>query len=237
MAEMARAQRWDAGTVRVLERDVRLLTVIGEDGGMRLPLVSEHLAEGGGGRSEAAARHWTDRMVRGGYLRRSWILRAAWFTLTPAGARLADLVDQDGTATPRVIEAATVVDHTNTVGRLRLQLAREHPDALWVPERTFWAEQRLRKQLSFRRPDAALDFPDGRRVGIEVELTPKRAEKYRAIVGSSHRSITEVWWYCPPTIRGRLVRSLATGVAAWEQAAKKQAKPYEVRPLPEGVWP
>jgi hypothetical protein len=240
MAETARARRWDAGTVRVHERDLRLLRVIGEDGGARLALVSELLAAMGGGRSEAAARHWTDRMVRGGYLRRSWVLRAAWFTLTPAGGRLVDLVDRKGRASPRVIEAATMVDHTNTVGRLRLHLAREYPEARWIPERTFWAEQRDDKNTAFRRPDGALDFGD-RKVGLEVELTPKDSEDYRDIAGQTYPGIGEVWWYVPPELEGRIRRTITTGVNAYEATegpfSVRKAKPYEVRALPEGVWP
>lgn len=225
--------------MRVLERDLQLLRVLGEDGGARISLIREHLAVGGGGRSEAAARHWTDRMVRAGYLHRAWVLRAAWFTLTASGARLVGLVDGDGRAAPRVVEAALVVDHTNTVGRLRLHLGREHPDAVWIPERTFWREQRERKTLKFRRPDGALDFGD-RRVGIEVELTRKHAEDYRVLVGQTHPSLAEVWWYCPPELVGWLGRALAAGVEQYETAggmAAKRAKPYQVRALPEGVWP
>jgi hypothetical protein len=238
MAETARKTRWDAGTVRVHDRDLRLLRVLGEDGGARLQLVSELLAVDGGGRSEAAARHWTDRMVRGGYLRRTWVLRAAWFTLTPAGARLVGLVDDEGRATPRAIEAALVVDHTNTVGRLRLHLAREYPDAVWIPERTFWREQRERNTLKFRRPDGALDFPD-QRVGVEVELTRKHPDDYRRIVGGTHTSIKVVWWYTPPADTSWLRHALAAGVAAYEREGitARTAVPWEVRPLPEGVWP
>jgi hypothetical protein len=236
MAEHHRQRRWDAGTVRVLKRDVSLLTVIGEDGGMRLPLVSEHLAAGGGGRSEAAARHWTDRMVRAGYLRRALVLRASWFTLTAAGARLAGLVDQAGVGTPRVVEAATVVDHTNTVGRLRLHFAREHPEARWIPERAFWREQQENKHRSFRRPDGALDFGD-HKVGIEVELTVKQTEKYRPIIGLTHSDLTEVWWYCPPKLERRLRQSLGTAVTAYEDGGRFKVTPLVVKALPEDITP
>jgi len=240
MAEVARRQRWDAGTVRVNERDLQLLRAVGENGGTRLELLRLMLAAyAHGDRSEAAARHWTDRMVRGGYLRRAWLLKGAWFTLTPAGGRLVGLVDSEGRAIPKVIEAASVIDHANTLGRLRLHLRREYPEAAWIPERAFWEEQRLNKPVWFRRPDGALDFGD-RRVGIEVELTRKHADRYRAIVGQTHPSLTEVWWYCPPQLAPWLGRSLRAAVDRHEQEglfAGKTVRPFEVRPLPEGVWP
>jgi hypothetical protein len=225
--------------VRVSERDLRLLTVIGEDGGARLSLLRARLQVGGGGGSDTAARHWTDRMVRAGYLRRTWVLRAAWFTLTPAGARLVGLVDEDGKAAARVVEAALVVEHTNTVGRLRLWFASEYPEATWVPERTFWRQQADHKALKFRRPDGALDL-GGRKVGVEVELRPKHAEDYRVIVGQTHPDLAEVWWYCPPALVSRLRHALGQGADQYTERggfAAKRVTPWDVRPLPEGVWP
>lgn len=249
MADTGRVKRTDAGTVRVSDRDVSTLRVIGETGGARLSFLQRLLAAGnqpaptgqvrpvgpGPGRSDSAARAWVGRMVRGGYLRQAQLLRATWVTVTPAGARLVGLVDDHGQATPRVIEAATQVDHTNTVGLLRLHLQAEHPDAGWLPEREFWVRQRERKGQGWRRPDGALDFGD-RLVGVEVELTRKHPDDYRKLVGLTYPKLAEVWWYTPPALEGWLRHALAAGVAKWEAESRKQATPREVRPLPEGVW-
>lgn len=235
--------------MRVSRRDLSLLRVVGEDGGARLSLLRQLLAihgaqaDGGwrteGVRTEGAARHWADRMVRAGYLRNTRILGGPWFTLTPAGARLVDLLDAEGNASPRVVEAALVVEHTSVVSRLRLHLQAAEPDAEWVPERTFWQRQRQQRAVKFRRPDGALRFAD-RTVGVEVELHRKDADDYRPIVGMSHPDLAEVWWYCPPTMVAWLQRTLdqARGQLATESIfGGRKVAPCAVKALPEGVWP
>lgn len=226
--------------MRVGDRDLQLLRVVGENGGARPGTVRLLLASyARGGRSEAAARHWTDRMCRAGYLRRAWVLRGAWFTLTPSGGRLVGLVDDDGHATPRVVEAASVIEHTETVTRLRLHLEAAYPEARWIPERTFWQEQQANRQRRFRRPDGALQFPD-QRVGVEVELSRKHADRYPGIVGGTHGSLRAVWWFCPPDLAGWLGRTLAAAAARREGEglfAGRSVTPFEVYPLPAEVRP
>jgi hypothetical protein len=162
---------------------------------------------------------WCDRMERLGYVHREAVLGQPWILATASGSRLVLGRDRPGRVTRHM------ADHMATVAKLRLWLEGRQPEATWVPEWRLRAEWPGR----VRRPDGLLVFGDGYRVGVEVELTPKRSDRYARIVAEQHPSLHACWWFAPLPQLARLGRLLGRPGAP--------ARPvHKVFPLPsEGV--
>ena len=223
-APTTRAQRIDAGRVVLTERDRDVLAFVVDHGGVRLDCLALALARLGPdgrlapARSPRVARAWVDRMARAGLVRRAAVLAAPWVLATVAGSRVAIGRERPGRVTRHM------ADHHYTVAMLRLWLAARHAEASWSPE---W---RLRADWPgrVRRPDGLLQWPDGYRAGVEVELTPKRSDRYARIVAEQHPSLHAVWWFTLEPQTGRLERLLGRPGAP--------ARPvHKVFPLPVGV--
>ena len=123
--------------------------------------------------------------------------------------------------------AAWKLEHVAAVGRLRLALADQYPQARWESERSIrrrWAGTGAR----VRYADAGLHFPDGSAVGIECELNVKAPHLYQGIAADQDPTWTAgVWWFTPPAQVDLLSRRLA------EVGATR----HRVFELPEGVAP
>jgi hypothetical protein len=234
-----RARRWDAGKVVITERDLTVLTVMGEQYGLRddaLGLLLSRLSpaapdrltpEGLSGRT---ARGWAARMERGGYLTRRRIIGRVWLTPTQDGLDLAGLPFERWNFGGRRADeepSGWGLRHVHAITVVRLELEAAHPGAVWTPEREFH-RQRQEAASRVRVPDGALDLDDGQRVGVEVELSRKRPDRYRTILRDAHRSLDRVRWYVPPRLRPWLESTL--------EATSKPARPVvEVVELPEGA--
>ena len=211
-----RARRSDAGTVRLTERDGRVLTFVGDQYGAPLSVVARLYAVG-----DRAARQYVARLERAGLAGRVSIAGRQWVTPTTAGLRFAGLeYDQ---WTPRLWK----LEHVEGVGRLRLDLAAIHPYATWTSERAIrsrWAGSGARVRFA----DGQLDLPDGRCVGVELELHRKPARLYEGIGRDVDPAFDEVWWFCPAAMVGWLGEVLAGLVLP--------ARPvHVVRELPAGA--
>jgi hypothetical protein len=220
------APRIDAGRVDLTQRDRDALTFITDHGGIRADTLALVLGRYGDGsrlapaRSARAVRLWCDRMERAGLVRRAPVLAQPWVLATLAGSRWAIGRDRPGNITRHM------ADHHHAVATLRLYLEGRNPEATWTPE---W---RLRADWPgrVRRPDGLLTFGDGYRVGVEVELTPKRSDRYARIVAEQHPSLHAVWWFAPAPQLPRLGRLLRRPGAP--------ARPvHKTFPLPEEVAP
>lgn len=224
MATTTRAQRIDAGRVDITQRDRRVLEFITDHGGVRadtLALALGRLADGdrlAPARSPRAVSLWVDRMTRAGLVKREAILAQPWVLATVAGSREAIGRDRPGHVTDHMAR------HMHIVAQLRLWLEARHLDATWTPEWRLRADWRGR----VRRPDGLLVRHDGYHAGVEVELIPKRSDRYKRIVAEQHRSLHECWWFTPAVQVPRLQRLLARPGAP----ARPVHKVYE---LPEGV--
>jgi hypothetical protein len=102
-----RAQRWDAGSAAVTERDVQALAFIGEQYGVRADALALLLARLSPAParprpgaeawrppaklSDRRVRGWIERMESAGYLSRRRVLGHTWATPTAAGMALAGL--------------------------------------------------------------------------------------------------------------------------------------------------
>jgi hypothetical protein len=226
MATTTRAQRIDAGKVTVTQRDRDVLTFITDHGGIRADTLAQVLGRYGDGdrlapaRSPRAVSLWVERMTRVGYVTRTGVLGQPWVLATAAGSRFAVGRERPGRITRHM------ADHHHVVATLRLWLEGRHPEATWVPEWRLRADWRGR----VRRPDGLLAFTDGYRVGVEVELTPKRSDRYARIVAEQHPSLHACWWFAPGGQLPRLARLLGRPGAP--------ARPvHKTFSIPEGWMP
>jgi hypothetical protein len=221
-----RAQRSDAGRVDLTQRDRDVLAFVTDHGGIRADTLALVLGRYGDGdrlapaRSPRAVRIWCDRMERAGLVHRVPVLAQPWILATLAGSRLAIGRDRPGRITRHM------ADHHHVVAVLRLYLEGRQPDATWTPEWRLRAEWHGR----VRRPDGLLVWADGYRAGVEVELTPKRSDRYARIVAEQHPSLQACYWFAPAPQTARLERLLGRPGAPARPVHKVRALPPEVSP-------
>jgi len=155
---------------------------------------------------------------------RTW--RGVWLIPTRKGLRFAGLPYQ--TWQPQ----GSKLVHVETVARLRFWLEEHYPDADWQSERAIrsrWAGTGAR----VRKADGELVWPDGRRVGIEVELHLKPTvtggpSPYEAILHDVDQDYAACWWFAPPPLLAPLER-------LFSQIPWTARLPHRVLPLPEEV--
>lgn len=120
--------------------------------------------------------------------------------VTEPGARLADV----GLGPANLVLAE--VHHTLALVDLLEELERANPGSRLVTERELRA-RRYRERYAGtqsaqgRMPDGAITLQDGRRIAIELDLTPKRARDVEAIVNAyayEARNFQAIWWYALP---------------------------------------
>ena len=180
-----RARRKDAGQVRLTTRDAAVLRFLGEKFGAPLSVVAGLYGVG-----DRAARHNAERLQRAGLVSRLAVAGQQWVVPTRAGLRFADLEHE--VWQPR----AWKLEHVEGVARLRLALATRYPGAVWTSERAIrsrWANSGARVRFA----DGQLDLPDGRCVGVELELHRKKRWEYAGIGRDVDPAFDEVWWFCP----------------------------------------
>jgi hypothetical protein len=237
-----RAQRWDAGSAAVTERDVAALAFIGEQYGARadvlavlLARLSPALARPGPGAeawrppaklSDRRVRGWVERMEHAGYLSRRRVLGHTWTTPTAAGMALAGLsFERWKYGGARDSEEGWGLEHVHAITRVRLHLQPDPADGRWISERAIrrkWEGTGAR----VRRADGALQLSDGRVAGIEVELHRKKADRYDGIVRDVDPDFDEVWWFTLASDVGWLTDVLG-------QLPTQLRPVHRVRALPE----
>jgi hypothetical protein len=189
------------------ERDLRVLTWLGEMFGAPLGVVRE-LLEGHPARPRtvpagagwrlagvapdrlAAARKWAGRMVAARLVRVERVLGQLWVVPTRAGLDFAGL--DYGTWKP----VGWKLDHVRAAGRLRLRLEAQYPEATWTSERAIrsrWAGSGAR----VRYADGQLDFPGSTCVGVELELHRKQRHEYDGIAADVDPAFDQCWWFVP----------------------------------------
>jgi len=236
MAKVMRHRRWDADTIRVTNRDLDVLTTIGDHRVVRQADLGGLL----GRVSQSTVRGWLDRMTRGGFVHRSRIVGITWVQLTVAGGQAVGIPSD-----PRRFTTWTA-DHATATLRLRLHLVAEHPEAEWQPER-YWrgqlkAMREVNRKAQLRVPDGSLHWPDGRVVAQEVELNRKHREDYGPLVRAYAKETSEVWWWCPPELVQWLHAVLAAALKPKKGIAGPEInealdRPHRVYELPKGVRP
>src|SRR5207244_6570273 len=97
------------------------------------------------------------------------------------------------------------------------ELERELPGSRYTTEREIRAQRWRERQAGNtpqlgRVPDGILTLPDGKRVAVELDLTPKRARDLEAIFEVyAAADFNAVWWFVPPhrveTLRELVVKN------------------------------
>ncbi|MGH7685367.1 MAG: replication-relaxation family protein [Candidatus Dormibacteria bacterium] len=140
------------------------------------------------------------RLETAGLLRREPAFRDLPFVVrvTGAGARLAacDVL-------PARLDAG-LLRHALAVVDLSEQLVGDAPGAEWITEREL-RRDRMRaarvhpEERQRRTPDGLLVLPGGRRVAVELDLTPKRTRKLEQLADAYalDASVECVWWFLP----------------------------------------
>jgi len=219
----ARRQRSDRGSVRQTARDVHLLTWIAQQYAVPMDLLAVLMGkrEGAGPRDLTTAYALVNRWKKAGWVQSgqvdagpAWV----WPTQSTAAAYLERKVTnwRPGLARVAHLRAAAAV----RLHRTGADLTR------WIGERELTTSQFLAKgDKPGHRPDGIEVLPDGQRVAIEIELTPKNPQRYwdpekesglltevrsaalNAIGGPRNRS-GEVAYWCTREARPVLARAI-----------------------------
>jgi DNA-binding CsgD family transcriptional regulator len=207
-----RAQRADAGLVRLSERDLALLRFVGEQYAITLPQLARLL-----GRSLHTARWLRGRWQRAGLAEGRALLvgQPVFVWLTRRGLRATGI-----DLKPWSPSALGHLPHIAAVNEARLQVAYRRPEARWVSERVLARELALAGAPRMRhRPDAEVVLGD-QTAAVEVELTPKENGRTERIVAELLRRYDAVWYFAGPAARRQLERLVAlngfTGVQVIE---------------------
>ena len=188
-------RRSDAGHIRVAERDLELLRVVGEQFAITLPQLARLM-----GRSQHAARWLRSRWQRAGWVegRALLVSEPVFIWLTRPGQRLADLPYKLWVPNP------VMLAHIRAVTDVRLWVMGRRPEADWISERALAkAQERGPGRRHGHRPDA-LVRAEGKEVAVEVELALKKRERLERLVRETVARYGSVWYFVAPTPRGAL---------------------------------
>lgn len=209
---MSRGRRSDCGSARVSERDLRLLSWVGEQYAVSLPQLAVLM-----GRSFHAARWLRSRWQEAGWIEGRALL-VGWpvfVWLSREGRRLAGGEFRLWRPNPARLA------HIGAVNDVRFYVQRRSPESLWVCERRLAREGDRRAHL----PDAVV-VTGGERHAIEVELVPKARRRTEAIVSELLGAYDAVVYFCAPGARGQL-----------EELSERYGRRLVVRPLPRSTQP
>ncbi len=206
-----RSRRSDAGQVRVTERDLRLLRIVGEQYAVTVPQLARLM-----GRSHHAGRWLRERWQAAGWVEARALLvgRPVFVWLTRRGLRAAGL--DYSVWRP----AAGALAHVAAVTEVRLHVQARHERAAWVSERDLGRGSAGR---GTHRPDGLVRL-DGRESAVEVELTLKERRRAARIMGELLAGYSAVSYFAAPA-PFRLISALADELGAGR---------VQVLPLPGG---
>lgn len=216
--EGRRKTRSDKGKARLTERDVKILTWMGEMYAIRLDYLQELLGKirqprpkaldpktgefktGAVSQSTAysAVKKWVDsHLVKTVRARGD---RPTYVYLTAAGLREVGLLYRD------TAPSLARIKHIDAGNKVRMRIEELHPDAIWTSERELL--QRVNRLSEKERsridhvPDAELSMVDGRLIIIEIELSRKTREKTSSIMrglkqryNMEHNPQVEIWYF------------------------------------------
>lgn len=219
--EEKRKTRSDKGKARLTERDVKILTWMGEQYAIRLDYLQELLGRIRQPRPKAvdpetgeiktgavsistansAIKKWADNhLVKTVRARGD---RPTYAYLTAAGLREVGLPYRD------TAPSLARIRHIDAGNKVRMRLAELYPTAIWVSERELL--QRVNRLSEKERskidhvPDAELHMEDGRLIIIEIELTRKTRERTSSIMRGlkqryniEHNPQVEIWYFVTP---------------------------------------
>ena len=189
-----RRRRIDAGSVRVTERDVELLRLVGE-----MYAVSQTQLRRLLGCSESRAHRVRRRWQRAGWVEAQLMLAAEPLALWPTreGLRVAGLGEY------RVWRPSPQrIGHVLALADVRLLVEERRRGARWVSERQLArdggrAGRTVGSEVGQHRPDGVVEL-DGRRAAVELELTSTGRERARQIMRLLLEHFDSAWYFAAP---------------------------------------
>lgn len=211
---IARKERSDKGSIKITERDLSVLTFIGQQYGVRADQLARLLKRPAeGALSESATRAVIARWDKAGLAASRKVIadqpRFVW--LTRKGLEEVGLSFKPWTPT------AASLAHIFWTNQVRIHTEDRHPAASWRSEREL-RKGRVMQSISSvtnHEVDAEIHLPQGV-VAIEVELTAKSVERRRSIMSEVASRYATVWYFAPRNVRV-LLEQTAAGVVQRER--------------------
>ncbi len=228
-ATRQRRERSDKGKVTITARDEAMLKWIGEQYAVRLDQLQVLLGRRAQAPTQAedlvsadTARRVVTRWVKAGWVERRKIFHREpeWVWLTRNGMQLAGLAYFAGQPSPVMLR------HYYQVNRIRLSVEQRHGTDRWVSERAL-KPQRQRVQDT-HYADAEVRIGEAT-VGLEIELTVKKAAKLAAIVAGLAREYRTIWYFVKPEV----LRGVRQAIAYLPAAEQRRFKLYDIETLTE----
>ena len=206
----ARRRRSDKGSIKITERDVAVLTFIGQQYAVRTDQLARLLkGPGQGVLSESATRAVLSRWEKAGLTASRKVIadepKFVWLT-----RRGLDEVGLDFKPwTPTAVSLA----HIYWTNQVRIHSEGRHPRAMWRSEREL-RKGRMMQSIGTtpnHEVDAEIHLPEGV-VAVEVELTAKSVERRRSIMAEVARRYATVWYFAPLNVQA-LLEETTTSIA------------------------
>ena len=205
-----RKKRSDAGVIQITDRDIELLTWIGEQFAVRYDQVGEVLRRyavehRGKAIGEEAIKKAVGRWVRGDFVIRKKIkaTEPAWVYLSKKG------IETVGLTFPFREPSVSQLNHYFHINKVRLALEAlyaKDPTARWVSENSIISRWVAEGDYSYNstatvkrhRPDGEFSYTEEgvfKTVAIEVELTQKSRKRLDKIIAELLREYEYFWYF------------------------------------------
>lgn len=211
---VARKERSDKGSIKITERDLSVLTFIGQQYAVRADQLARLLKRPAeGALSESATRAVIARWEKAGLAASRKVIadesRFVW--LTRKG------LDDVGLSFKPWTPTAASLAHIFWTNQVRIHTEDRHPAASWRSEREL-RKGRVMQSISNatnHEVDAEIHLPQGV-VAVEVELTAKSVDRRRSIMSEVASRYDTVWYFAPRNVQS-LLEETAAGVEQRER--------------------
>ena len=229
-----RRERSDKGKVTITPRDAVVLTWLGAQYAVRLDQLQVLLGRRAQAPTQAdglvsadTARRVVTRWAKAGWVehRRVFHRQPEWVWLTRAGMQLAGLEYFAGQPSP------VMLNHYRQVNRVRLSVEERHPAAGWTCERALKPQRQRQRDRDTHYADAEIRIGEAT-VGLEVELSVKKAAQLTAIVAGLAREYRTVWYFVEP-VKPNVLPGVRQAIGYLPPAEQRRFKLYSIETLTE----
>ena len=205
---IARKERSDKGSIKLTERDLSVLRFVGEQYGVRQDQLARLLKRPAeGALSDSATRAVLARWEKAGLTDSRTVIadEPKFIWLTRKG------LDEVGLSFKPWAPTAASLAHIFWTNQVRMHTEERHPQSSWRSEREL-RKGRVMQSISTAQAhevDAEIHLPEGI-VAVEVELTPKSAERRRSIMAEVIQRYATVWYFAPANVASLLEESASS---------------------------
>jgi hypothetical protein len=190
-----RKTRSDKGLIRLTDRDLRILTWIGEQYAVRLDTLQELLGretrqptKADGCVSASTARRVVARWKQEGLAdaRKYFYRQPEWVWLTRKGLMQMNLEYSNWSPSVGILK------HLHDLNSVRIRIENQFPECRWRSERDLRREHR--NDSRFHVADGEVHL-NGQVIAVEVELTQKSMPRVTEIVRQLSRQYDRIWYF------------------------------------------